>query len=147
MLSSGAYLGWSLLNGHIRRDLAPRLRELSPGHIWHDIKQHARLRFPTGDAALQFNILQKLAYVSVLFLMVPLIVLTGMTMSPGLNAAWPGLPDLFGGRLSARTLHFVVATSLVLFVFVHLLMVVLAGPFNEVRSMITGDYRVPLEKK
>jgi len=78
---------------------------------------------------------------------VPLIVLTGMTMSPGLNAAWPGLPDLFGGRPSARTLHFVVATSLVLFVFVHLLMVVLAGPFNEVRSMITGHYRVPLEKK
>lgn len=87
VLSSGAYLGWSLLNGHIRRDLAPRLRELSPGHIWHDIKQHARPRFPTGDAALQYNILQKLAYVSVLFLMVPLIVLTGMTMSPGLNAA------------------------------------------------------------
>ena len=147
VLSGSAYLGWSVLNGHVWRDLAPRLRELTPGHIWHDVKQHARLRFPTGDAALHYNILQKLAYVSVLFLLVPLIVLTGMTMSPGLNAAWPGLLDLFGGRPSARTLHFVVATSLVLFVLVHLLMVVLAGPFNEVRSMITGRYRVPLEKK
>ena len=72
-------------------------------------------------------------------------ILTGLTMSPGLNAALPWLLDLFGGRQSARSLHFVAAGGLVLFVLVHLAMVVLAGPVNEVRSMITGWYRLPQE--
>jgi thiosulfate reductase cytochrome b subunit len=145
-ISASAYLLWSLVNGHLRRDLAPRRAELAPSHIWHDIKEHARLRFPSGEAALRYNILQKLAYVGVLLLLIPLIVLTGLTMSPGMNAAWPWLLDLFAGRQSARTLHFVAAVLIVGFIVVHLLMVVLAGPFNEIRSMITGRYRVPLER-
>jgi thiosulfate reductase cytochrome b subunit len=145
-VSAGAYLVWSLVNGHLRRDLAPRQGELAPSHIWHDIKEHARLRFPTGEAALRYNILQKLAYVGVLLVLIPLIVLTGLTMSPGMNAAWPWLLDLFAGRQSARTLHFVGAMLIVGFILVHLSMVILAGPFNEIRSMITGKYRVPLER-
>lgn len=145
-ISAGAYLLWSLVNGHLRRDLAPRRAELAPSHIWHDIREHARLRFPTGEAALRYNILQKLAYVSVLLLLIPLVVLTGLTMSPGMNAAWPWLLDLFAGRQSARTLHFLAAVLIVGFIVVHLLMVVLAGPFNEIRSMITGRYRLPVER-
>ncbi len=145
-LGIGGYLLWSLANGHLRRDLAPRRAELAPSHIWHDIVEHARLRFPTGEAALRYNILQKLAYVGVLLLALPLIVLTGLTMSPGMNAAWPWLLDLFGGRQSARSLHFLLAFALVLFLVVHLLMVLLAGPINEVRSMVTGRFRLPLEK-
>lgn len=145
-ISASAYLVWSLFNGHLRRDLAPRRTELAPSHIWHDIKEHARLRFPTGEAALRYNILQKLAYVSVLLLLIPLVVLTGLTMSPGMNAAWPWLLDLFAGRQSARTLHFLAAVLIVGFIVVHLLMVVLAGPFNEMRSMITGKYRLPVAR-
>ncbi len=145
-LSISSYLLWSVVNGHLRRDLAPRRAELAPSHIWHDIVEHARLRFPAGEAALRYNVLQKLAYVSVLLLALPLIVLTGLTMSPGMNAAWPWLLDLFGGRQSARSLHFLLAFALVLFLAVHLLMVVLAGPINGVRSMITGRFRLPLEK-
>ena len=80
-----------------------------------------------------------------LFGLLPLIVFTGLTMSPGLTAAWPWLLELFGGRQSARSIHFLCAFGLVLFILVHLLMVVLAGPFNEVRSMITGRYRLPKE--
>jgi len=83
----------------------------------------------------------------VLFGLIPLAILTGLTMSPGLNAAMPFLLDLFGGRQSARSLHFLAALGLVLFVAVHLAMVVLAGPINEVRSMITGWYRLPPERK
>lgn len=143
VVSGTAYLAWSLLNGHLRRDLAPRAEELRPAHVWHDIVQHARLRFPTGQAALRYNILQKLAYLSVLLVLLPLILLTGLTMSPALNAAWPWLLDLFAGRQSARTLHFVAAVLLVAFIVVHLLMVVLAGPLNELRSMITGRFRLP----
>ncbi|MDL2353222.1 MAG: cytochrome b/b6 domain-containing protein [Pseudomonadota bacterium] len=144
-LAIGAYLLWSLISGHIKRDLAPKLPELAPSHVWHDIKDHARLRFPTGLAALRYNILQKLAYGGVLFVLLPGVILTGLTMSPGMNAALPLLVDLFGGRQSARSLHFLCAFGLVAFFFVHIAMVVLAGPINEVRSMLTGWYRLPRE--
>ena len=149
LLSIGliAFLLTSLFNRHVQRDLAPKSSELHPAHIWHDVKDHARLRFPTGEAALHFNILQKLSYVSVIFLLLPLMILTGLTMSPAMDAAWPWLLDLFGGRQSARSIHFIVATLLVLFLIVHLVMVMLAGPINEILSMITGRYRVPPERR
>lgn len=141
------YLIWGLLRGHIRRDLHIRRAEWRPAHIWHDIKQHARLRFPTGAAALSYNILQKLAYCGVLFGLLPLIIATGLTMSPSLDAGLPWLVDLFGGRQSARSLHFIAAFALVGFFIIHIIMVVLAGPFNEVRSMVTGWYRLPRDKE
>lgn len=141
------YLLWSLANGHVRRDLHITRAEWSPRHILADVIDHARLRFPTGVAALRYNVLQKLAYCSVLFGLIPLAILTGLTMSPGFNAVAPWLLDLFGGRQSARSLHFLAALGLVLFVFVHLAMVVLAGPVNEVRSMVTGWYRLPRERR
>jgi thiosulfate reductase cytochrome b subunit len=77
----------------------------------------------------------------VFFVLFPLIILTGLTMSPGMDAAWPWLLDIFGGRQTARTIHFIVMVLLVLFFVVHIVMVVLAGPVNELRSMITGWYR------
>ena len=138
-----AYMIWSLVNRHIGRDLAFRKGELAPRHIWQDIKDHARLRFPTGRAALRYNVLQKASYIGVIFVLLPAIILTGLTMSPGMNAAWPWLLDLFGGRQSARSIHFIVAWLLVAFFVVHIVMVLLAGPFNELRSIITGWYRVP----
>lgn len=133
-------------NRHAQRDLTPGLRELKPRHLWDEIKDHARLRFPKGEAALRYNTLQKLSYFGVIFILLPLIILTGLTMSPGMNAAWGWLLDLFGGRQSARSVHFICAFLLVAFIIVHLAMVVLAGPVNEVRSMITGRYRVPQPK-
>ena len=137
----------SFLNRHVQRDLAPKKEELAPRHLWRDIKDHARLRFPTGAKARNYNILQKLSYLSVIFLFLPLMVLTGLTMSPAMNAAWPWLLDLFGGRQSARSIHFIVAILLLGFIIVHLVMVVLAGPINEIRSMVTGRYRLPREKQ
>jgi len=145
-LSISAYLLVSLINRHLQRDLLPERKELRPRHIWHDIRDHARLRFPRGIAALRYNILQKLAYVAVLLGLIPLLILTGLTMSPGVNAAWPWLLDLFGGRQSARSIHFICAAAMLLFILVHLLMVMLAGPFNELRSMVTGRYRLPKER-
>jgi thiosulfate reductase cytochrome b subunit len=137
---------WSLLNGHLRRELMPRPAELKPGHLLRDIKAHATLNLPKGEAARDYNTLQKLAYLGVLGCLLPVIILAGLTMSPAMDAAWPWLLDLFGGRQSARSIHFIAAFLLVLFVVVHLTMVVLAGPFNEIRSMITGRYRLPREK-
>lgn len=147
VLSLLGYLGWALASGHLRRSLAPRLGELAPAHLWHDIRQHARLRFPTGAAALSYNVLQKLAYGAVLMVLLPGIVLTGLAMSPAIDAAWPWLVDLFGGRQSARSLHFLCAGALVLFFVVHIAMVLLAGPVNELRSMLTGRYRLPPERE
>jgi thiosulfate reductase cytochrome b subunit len=141
-----AYLIRSLVNRHLQRDLLPSAAEVRPSHIWTDIKHHAKLQFPKGEAAQRYNVLQKFAYLSVLIALIPGMILTGFTMSPGLNAAMPWLLDLFGGRQSARSLHFIFALGIVLFILVHLLMVILAGPINEVRSMITGRYRLPKEK-
>ena len=135
------YAVWSLASGHARRDLVPARGELSPRQLWHDVKDHARLRFPSGDAALRYTVLQKLAYCGVLFILLPLMVLTGLAMSPAMDAAWPWLLDLFGGRASARSIHFLCAAAILLFIAVHLAMVLLAGPINEIRSMITGRFR------
>ncbi|WP_336957889.1 cytochrome b/b6 domain-containing protein [Sphingobium aquiterrae] len=135
------YMLWSVAGRHFSRDLAFRRAELSPRHILRDIADHARLRFPTGAAALRYNILQKASYNGVLFILLPVLIGTGLTMSPGIDAAWPWLLDLFGGRQSARSLHFIAAWATVAFFIVHILMVLLAGPVNELRAMITGWYR------
>ena len=146
-LTFTVYLGWALTRGHARRDLTPRLAELRPAQLWHDIVMHAKLRFPTGAEALHYNVLQKLAYGGVLFVALPGMILTGLAMSPGMNAAAPWLPDLLGGRQSARSLHFIFTFGLVAFFIVHIIMVVLAGPLNELRSMITGWYRLPADRE
>lgn len=140
------YLVWSLFNRHIERDLHITKEEWAPAHILHDVKEHAALRFPAGAAALRYGILQKLSYCAVLFVLLPLVILSGLAMSPALDAAWPLLVDLFGGRQSARSLHFIAMAGLVAFSAVHIVMVLLAGPFNELRSMITGWYRLPKDK-
>lgn len=140
------YLVWSLINGHLRRDIHIRKREWRPSHIWHDVKQHARLRFPAGEAALHYNVLQKLSYAGVMFVLIPLMIVTGLAMSPGTDAWAPIVTEAFGGRQSARSVHFICAWLLVAFFVVHVVMVILAGPINEVRSMITGRYRLPRER-
>jgi thiosulfate reductase cytochrome b subunit len=147
VINGFVYLIYGFFAGHFRRDLAPRKSELSPGHIAHEIADHARLRFPKGEAARNYNVLQKLAYLGVIFLLLPAMVLTGLTMSPGMDAALPWLVDLFGGRQSARTIHFISASLIVAFILVHLAMVLLSGVFNNLRSMITGRYAIDSEGK
>lgn len=137
-----AYAVFALFSGHLRRDLMPTRRELR--HIGRSILDHALLRFPKGEAARRYNVLQKLTYLIVVFGLGPLIVATGLTMSPWMDAAFPLLLDIFGGRQSARTIHFVTAFAFVGFFIVHVLMVLLSGPLNSMRSMITGRYRIEL---
>ena len=134
------YLIWSLFNGHFRKDVALSTADVAPSHLWADIKKHARLDFHSDNA--RYNPLQKITYSLVLFGLIPLAILTGLTMSPGMNAALPWLVDLFGGRQSARSLHFIAAFGFVAFVVLHVTLVILAGPINEIRSMITGWFRV-----
>ena len=140
-----AYYLFGLINKHLRRDLAPTRDQLRPRAILADIVDHLRLKFPKGEAALHYNPLQKLAYLGVIGVLLPIMILTGLTMSPGVDAILPWLVDLFGGRQSARTVHFIAASLLLLFVAVHLAMVVLAGPINGVRAMITGKLAISTE--
>jgi len=134
------FMAASLLNGHIRRHLHIRKAEWGLGHIWGDIKNHARLRFDAHNAGT-YNILQKFSYVGVIFILLPLMIFTGLAMSPAMNAALPWLLDIFAGRQSARSIHFICAALLCSFVLLHLVMVLLSGPINGIRSMITGKVR------
>ena len=126
----------SFINGHIKRDIVPRGADIRG--VPRDVADHATLKFKHGRS---YGPLQKLAYFSVFFILFPLIVATGLTMSPGMNAFAPWMLDLFGGRQTARTIHFITMALLVAFFVIHIIMVVAAGPINELRSMITGWYR------
>ena len=138
------YMVRSLWNGHFKKDVALSKAEVAPSHLWDDIKKHARFDFHSEEA--RYNPLQKIAYSGILFVVLPLVILTGLTMSPGMNAAWPWLVDLFGGRQSARSIHFICAGAISGFILLHLALVILAGPINEVRSMVTGWFELG-EKK
>ena len=126
----------SLLNGHLRQ-LLPRGADFRA--LGRDVADHARLRFHHGR---DYGALQKLSYAGVMFVLMPLIILTGLTMSPAINAAAPWLLDLFGGRQTARTLHFLIMLLLIGFFAVHIAMVLASGPFNALRSMLSGWYRI-----
>lgn len=139
------YALFALFSGHIRRDLAPTRRDL--GSIGRSVVDHALLRFPKGEEATRYNVLQKLSYLVVVFGLGLLIVATGLAMSPWIDAAYPQLLDVFGGRQSARTIHFATAFAFVGFFIIHVLMVLLSGPWNNLRSMITGRYRIALPRK
>lgn len=136
-INGAVYLIASLANRHIWRDLVPswrQVRAIGPT-IWH----HLKLTFPRER---DYNVLQKLTYLAMVVLVLPLAILTGLTMSPGIDALVPWLVDVFGGRQTARTIHFICATLIVLFVIVHVLLVLVSGLWNNLRSMITGRYRV-----
>jgi thiosulfate reductase cytochrome b subunit len=139
------YLIISLINRHLR-DLHVEAREIAPKHLIEEVVHHAKLQFPTGAAALKYNTLQKITYILVLFGLFPLVILTGLCLSPGVSPLTGWAIDLFGGRASARSVHFLAASGIGLFIIVHLILVVLAGPYNEIRSMITGKFRIPHDR-
>jgi len=141
-INGAVYLLAGLVSRHFRRDLLPTAAELAPKHLAHEVATHVRLQFPKGEAARRYNVLQKLSYMGVAFVLLPLMVLTGLTMSPGMDSAFHVLLDLFGGRPSARSLHFICASLLVAFVVVHVVMVLVSGVWNNLRSMITGRYAI-----
>jgi Ni/Fe-hydrogenase b-type cytochrome subunit len=135
-----AYIVVGLINRHIRRDLRIRAAELRPAHLAEDARAHLDLRFHDAGDPQAYNIFQKLSYAGVLFVLTPLLILTGLALAPGM---WPWLADMFGGRQSARSLHFIAMALMSGFVVVHLTLVILAGVGNEVRSMVTGWWKVP----
>ncbi|HWK36845.1 cytochrome b/b6 domain-containing protein [Sphingomonas sp.] len=138
-----AFMIASLINRHFQRDLRLRRAELAPRQVWRDVRAHLAFRFHDPADPGRYNLLQKASYALIIFGLIPLMIFTGMAMSPAMDAAWPWLIDLFGGRQSARSIHFIAAALIAGFVIVHLALVILAGAWNGVRSMITGRWRVP----
>lgn len=140
VINGATYIACSLASRHLRRDLAPTRRDWRS--LGQSVKDHLLFRHPTGEAAKRYNVLQKVIYLAVIFVLLPFLALMGLAMSPSLNSLLPGWVDIVGGRQSARTLHFVAAVLLVLFVLVHVFEVAVSGFWNNLRSMITGNYRI-----
>jgi thiosulfate reductase cytochrome b subunit len=137
LINGLVYVGWNLYTKHFRNQMWPGRNELTVAHVRTELRDHLRWR-SRGTAHASYGSLQKTSYLILIFVYVPLMILTGIAQSPGFTAAMPWLLDLFGGRQSARTLHTIGTVALVLFVVVHVLEIVLAGFFSKVRSMIIG---------
>ena len=138
VLTGVVYVVGGLVTGHFRRHLLPARGELTGPRIARELSDHARLRIRRATGGPQYGLFQKSAYTLVVFVGLPLAVLTGLAMSPAIAAAFPIL-SLFGGVQSARTIHFLLWCALVAFVAVHVLMVVLSGFWRQLRAMTIGD--------
>jgi thiosulfate reductase cytochrome b subunit len=137
VLTGVIYLVFGFL-GHFRRNLVPSVSDLSPSWVSMSIASHIRFKRPGEEEAWSYNVLQRLAYLAVIFIVFPFVVWTGLAMSPALTSAAPLLVTLLGGQQSARTLHFFVSIALVLFLVTHIVMICRAGFRNRMRAMITG---------
>ena len=139
------YLFWNGWQKKFYMKMLPTRQELSIPHLKSEAKRHMKFRAPKGSAAAKYNVLQKLTYIIVLFILFPFMIISGFAQMPAFTAISPELIDLFGGRQTARTLHVVCSLLLVLFVVVHLVQMVVAGALNQLRGMIIGKYKITQE--
>ena len=147
VLTGLIYLIAGLWTRHFRKDLVPASRDMTYSAFRSVIARHLRLAPPANEVeSRSYNVLQRVTYLLVIFFLFPLVIWSGLAMSPGLNAALPWAVNFLGGRQSARTLHFFVSVSLVLFLLVHVVMVVLSGFASRMWEMITGGAATPEER-
>ena len=139
VLTGLLYVIASFFNGHLRKDLLPGRADRSWRAFSSEIASHLRFKRPGEEEAWSYNLLQRLAYLGVIFVLFPLVIWTGLAMSPAVASAIPSLVSTLGGQQSARTIHFFVTVLLVAFLLVHILMICLAGLKSRMRAMITGD--------
>jgi thiosulfate reductase cytochrome b subunit len=139
VVTGAAYVLAGVLTGHIRRHLLPHSSELKPRLLWQDLTGHMRLPVRPASGGPPYGLLQKSTYCAVMFIALPLMLATGLAMSPAVVAAYPFLADTFGGSQSARTIHFFVFTAVVLFLLIHILMVVMSGFRRQMRAMTLGS--------
>ena len=140
------YVVSGLFTSHFRRHLLPARSDLSWKQIRHVILNHLRFKRPSKEEARSYNVLQRLTYLAVVFLLSPLIIITGLAMSPAVTSVFPVIVTVFGGQQSARTIHFFAACFLILFLVIHIVMVCLAGFTARVRAMITGRIAATKER-
>jgi len=138
VLTAGLYVTWGISSGHFRRNLLPAASDRSLRAFSRAVGRHLRFVRPVAAEEWSYNLVQRLAYILVIFVLFPLVIWTGLAMSPAFVSAVPSTVTILGGRQSARTLHFLVSVSLVAFLLVHVAMVWFAGFGTRVRAMITG---------
>ena len=146
ILNGLAWLLYGLFSGRLWREILPKRRQLTRAHLWNDIVEHAKLNFPKGEAALSYEVLQRFAYAGVTLVLIPTVILTGLAMSPGMDAAWPWLDALWGGRQSARSVHFIAMSGIAGFLPLHLVLVALSGPIRQIGAMFTGRMTIGGDK-
>jgi thiosulfate reductase cytochrome b subunit len=146
VLTGLVYGIWSLWTGHFRKNILPAKTSGVLRASREVIARYIRRAPPDPSEAHSYNALQRIAYLSVIFVLFPLVIWTGLAMSPAWDAAFPWTVDLLGGRQSARTLHFFVSAALVLFLLIHVTMIILAGFKTRMRAMITGRVVEPQER-
>ena len=146
VLTGLLYLISGLVTGHFRKDLVPEKADLSWRDVSTVIANHLRFERPSGAEAWSYNVLQRLTYLFVVFILFPLVIWTGLAMSPAFVSAFPATVMLLGGRQTARTLHFFVSLALLLFLLVHVAMIWLAGFGSRMRAMITGRVGTHMER-
>ena len=132
------YVISGLLGGRLRKSLLPTRANLAPTALSKEIAKHLRFGRPGPEEAWSYNVLQKITYVLVIFVLLPLAIWTGLAMSPAVLSVIPVLATVFGGLQSARTIHFLVSLLLVVFLLIHVIMVCRAGFSKRMRAMITG---------
>lgn len=145
LLTGLIYIISGLFTRHFRRNLLPQKSDLRWKQIRALILRHVRFERPPKEEALTYNLLQRLTYLLVIFVLFPLMFWTGLAMSPSIASVFPWMVTAFGGQQSARTIHFFLATVLVLFLIIHIAMICLAGFTNRIRAMITGHVSDPSE--
>lgn len=138
VLTGVVYLLTGFFTGHFRSNLWPKAKEFTRREFWRDLINHFRMHIPSANSGPQYGLLQKCTYLVVIFFLLPLIAMTGLTMSPAITAAYPFLLKIFFGAQSARTIHFFASISLVLFLFVHLGMVIRSGFKQQMSAMTFG---------
>ena len=145
VLTGLLYIIASGLNGHFRSNLLPDSATFSWRALATTIASHLRFARPSEAEARSYNVLQRLSYLGVIFVLFPLVIWTGLAMSPAFVSAVPATVNLLGGTQSARTIHFFVTLALVLFLLVHVVMVWHAGFSRRMRAMVTGRLDPPVQ--
>jgi thiosulfate reductase cytochrome b subunit len=140
VLTGLLYVGAGLLNGHFQRNLLPARADLSRRGLSRIVAQHLRFRPAEESASASYNVLQRLTYLCVTFVLFPLVIWTGLAMSPAIASAIPAAVSLLGGQQSARTIHFFVTVLLVVFLMIHIVMICLSGFRSRMRAMIAGGH-------
>lgn len=138
VLTGLVYLLAGIFTGHFRNYLWPRANEFTRREFWRDVISHVRMRIPSATKGPQYGLIQKCTYIIVIFILLPLTALTGLTMSPAITAAYPFLIKMFAGAQSARTIHFFASNLLVLFLLVHVVMVIKSGFKQQISAMTFG---------
>jgi thiosulfate reductase cytochrome b subunit len=146
ILTGLLYLASGIFTRHFRKDLLPAKRDLSWRSIWRVVSSHLHLKRPREEESQGYNVLQRLTYLAVIFALFPLVIWTGFAMSPGIVSVFPGVVTSLGGQETARTLHFFVASLLVLFLIVHIAVLCLAGFATRTWAMITGRRTAGMER-